>query len=271
MQLVDSHCHLMMEQFEPDRSQVVARANKAQVTRIVIPGIDLDSSRQAVALAEEQAGLYAAVGLHPSAADQWQDDTAQALRELAESESVIAIGEIGLDYHHRYHPVELQKRALEAQLELAAELELPVIVHNRQSVADLLDILASWHGSLPQSLKDRAGVLHAFEGTIDQGQTAAELGFFLGVGGPITFKNADDKRTLFNKVPLDRTLVETDAPFVTPHPHRGERNEPAFTRLVAEALAGLHGEELGLVADITTDNANTLFGWSNGTSNSNIL
>ena len=269
--LVDTHCHLTLDQFQTDRMQVLDRAEEAAVEIIVVPGIDLLSSRRAVELAESADGIYAAVGYHPHAADEWNDQSAGELRQLAESDSVVAIGEIGLDYHHEYCPPDLQKEVLKKQLELAAELGLPVILHNRESLGDLLPIITEWRETLPGGLRDRAGVLHAFSGTRSQGEQATKAGFYLGVGGPITFSNAEDRRQVTKGLDLKRLLVETDAPYLSPHPHRGKRNEPANTRLVAERLADLFELDLETVAGITTKNASELFGWSNGIDNSNIL
>lgn len=269
--LVDSHCHLTMDDFCSDRMQVLERAKEASVRVIVVPGIDLLSSRRAVELAESTSGLYAAVGVHPHGAEGWRSDMLHELRDLAQSKYVVAIGEIGLDYYRDYCPVDDQKAAFKDQLGLAAELKLPVIVHNRESLTDLLPILKEWQTRLPEELKDRAGVLHAYSGDLDQGKTAIESGFYLGVAGPVTFKNAEDRREVFRVLPMDRLLVETDAPYLAPQPHRGKRNEPAYTRMVAEELAALNELELEVVANITTDNADKLFGWSNGIDNGNIL
>jgi TatD DNase family protein len=260
-----------LDQFDGDRTLVLQRASQAAVTRLVVPGIDLASSRQAVQLAEDTAGLFAAVGVHPNSADAWDEGSAAELRQLANSPRVVAIGEIGLDYYRQDCPVEVQREVLEKQLELAAELELPVILHNRQSLQDLLPLLEGWSRDLPASLKGRAGVLHAYAGDLEQAQRASAAGFYLGIGGPITFKNAEARRQVTRQLPLARALVETDAPFLAPQAHRGQRNEPAYTRLIAEKLAELLGVELGAVAEATTNNATTLFGWSNGTSDSNIL
>ncbi len=269
--LVDSHCHLMLEAFEDDLPAVLARARSQGVGRIVVPGIDLSSSRQALTLAENTPGVFAAVGVHPHEASSWQDGSAADLRGLAASEHVVAIGEIGLDYYRELAPRADQLRALRAQLELAAELELPVILHNRESTDDLLDELEKWAGNLPPSLRDRPGVLHAFSGDERSAQRATSLGFYLGIAGPVTYPNADDRRQITASLPPDRLLVETDAPYMAPQSHRGQRNEPGYVSHVAEALADLFSLAPETIAQHTTTNANHLFGWSHGTSNGNLL
>jgi len=269
--LVDSHCHLSLDSFVLDLEAVLARAAEAGVSRIVVPGIDLASSRAAVELAAGHAALQAAVGVHPHHAGSWQPGTLDELRDLAQSPGVVAIGEIGLDYVRHLSPPKAQRSVFEAQLDLAGQLGLPVIVHNRQAIDDLLLALTGWSAGLAEGLTDRAGVLHAFSAGADEGLAAIEAGFFLGVAGPITFHNADDRRRITAAFPLDRLLVETDSPYLSPHPHRGQPNEPARVRLIAERLAELVGQTLQDIADATTYNACTLFGWTHGIGHSHLL
>jgi TatD DNase family protein len=234
MTLIDTHCHLDFEAYDNIRDQIVQGAADAGVTRIINPGVDVARSQAALTLADQYAGVYAAVGIHPNSTVGFSEETLAAVREMATSEKAIAIGEIGLDYYWDSSPKETQRGAFEAQLALAAELELPVIIHNRDASDDVIAILREWVAALPESLRERPGVLHSFSapGTIaDQG---IDLGFYLGFTGPVTFKKADDLRKIAAHIPDDRILVETDGPFLTPHPYRGKRpNKPAYVRFVA--------------------------------------
>lgn len=269
--LVDTHCHLMLDSFQPDLDQVLDRARNAGVQRIVVPGIDLKSSRRALDLAEATPGVYAAVGVHPHETESWSAESADELRAMAASAAVVAIGETGLDYYRDLSPRTAQLTALREQLYLAAEMRLPVIVHNRESTDDLLAELSRWADELPNELASRTGVLHAFSADRESAKTATELGFYLGVAGSITYPNADDRRQVTAAVPADRLLIETDAPYMAPQAERGKRNEPAFVRFVAEALADVKSSSLNEVAESTTANASNLFGWRHGTTNGNLL
>ena len=262
--LVDTHCHLDFYSFDKDRDQVIDRARKAGVVRILNPGINLQSSEKAVELAEKYAEVYAAVGVHPNDGSTWEAGTKSRLRELAGHKKVVAIGEIGLDYYRDRTPHELQKRIFHEQLELAAELNLPVVVHTRESIDDVLNILKLWGESLLASGSDivkHPGVLHSFSGGQEDAKQTSALNFFIGITGPLTFRNAKDLQDLVIRLPLQGLLIETDAPFLTPHPFRGKRNEPARVRLVAVKIAELHQEAYNTVTEITTNNAARLFGW----------
>ncbi len=255
MRLIDTHCHLNYAAYAADRADVIARAAEAGVWRVIAPGTDPNGSREAVALAAQFECIYAAVGIHPNSSagftDTWMDEIAQ----LAKGNKVVAIGEIGLDYYREHASQDDQRRALEAQLALAAEVGLPLIIHNRDASADLLDILARW----TPRLHDPPGVLHSFSADWETAQRALDLGFYLGFTGPLTFKNADDLRWIAARAPLDRILIETDGPFLAPHPYRGKRNEPAYVRLIADRLAALRVTSLEAIAEQTTVNACALF------------
>jgi len=262
--LVDTHCHLDFESFDDDREAVLARAQEAGVLRMINPGIDLASSQAALRLAERYPSVYAAVGVHPNDAAGWDDASLEELRALAGRDKVLAIGEIGLDYYRDTTPRDLQKRIFKEQLDLAAEMGLPVIIHNREATDDLLEILEDWHKKLENSslaLSARPGVLHSYSGDATQARRAISLGFRIGFTGPVTFRNAPDLQEVAAELSLENLLVETDAPFLAPHPKRGRRNEPANVRLIAEKLAELHGESIETVAQITTANAGQLFLW----------
>ena len=234
---------------------MVSRAAEAGVLQIVVPAIDLANCRTVLALAERYEGVYAAVGVHPNSTAQWQDSWVGVLRDLAQHPKVVAIGEIGLDYHWDKSPKAVQHRALRMQLVLAADLHLPVIIHNRESSADVMQLLAE----SPLAGRENPGVLHSFSADWETAVSALNLGYYLGFTGPVTFKNADDLRAIAKKVPDDRLLIETDAPFLTPHPYRGKRNEPAYVAKVAERLAVERGVETAVLAQQTTANARNLF------------
>ncbi len=270
-ELADTHCHLDLSAFDADLSDVLDRAAKSGVKRILIPGIDLDSSRKAVQLAEEHPGIYAAVGVHPHRSASWNASVSQELRALTQSPSVRAIGEIGLDFYRNLAPQDVQRKAFRAQLSLAAEVGLPVVVHSRQALTDVLADLLPWAEQLPQSLKTRAGVLHAYAGDLEAASEAFAGGFYVGIGGPLTYRKAQDRRDITARMPTDRLLLETDAPYLTPHPYRHQRNEPAHVRLVAQELSRLLGMEEVAIAKITSQNAANLFGWNNGNKSSHIL
>jgi TatD DNase family protein len=257
--LIDTHCHVDFERYNDDRDAVIARAHEHNVTRIINPGTDLHTSRAAIRLAETYDGVYAGVALHPNSTANWTIDDIATLRKLAAHDKVVSIGEIGLDYYWDKSPKDVQHAAFEAQLELAAELELPIIIHNREASDDVIAVLKQWVPTLPKSLKDRPGVMHSFSAPQNVAEAALAMGFYLGFTGPVTFKKADDLRDVARSVPLDRILIETDGPFLTPHPYRGKRNEPGYVRFVAERLAALHQLSDEEFAAQSTANAERLF------------
>ena len=252
--LTDTHCHLDLEQFDTDREAVVARAREAGVGRIIVPGLDVQRSRLAVALSAQYPEVFAAVGLHPNSAAGFGAGDLKELRQLARLPKVVAIGEIGLDLHWQTVPLAEQQRAFRAQLELAAELGKPAIIHDREAHAEVLEML--------RDARPPAGaVLHSFSGDRAMAESAVESGYYLGVDGPLTYKKNDALRDIFRRVPLDRILIETDAPYLTPQPRRGARNEPAFVKFVAEQLAGIRALTTEQIASATTANAARLFRW----------
>lgn len=287
MNLTDTHCHLDLEQFDADRSQVLERAWAAGLTRILIPGLDLDSSLRVVKLAESHPNLFAAIGVHPNDSLKWDENSRDELKRLfmksgdcLSSSStvgqtrtkVVAIGEIGLDYYWNDAPHDHQRAVLMEQLALAAELQLPVVLHLREAdnapegdcARDLLEILSKWVQSLRvdhNPLAERPGVLHSFSGNQATAEKAVNLNFYLGITGPVTFKNAQARRELVKTIPLERLLIETDAPFLAPVPQRGRRNEPAFVAQIADKIAEIHLKNPEEIAAFTTANAQRLFIW----------
>lgn len=260
----DTHCHLNFSNFQEDLAKTLERAWECGVNRILIPGTDLETSQQAIGLSERFPGLYAAVGIHPNEGATWTADTIQQLRILARHPKVRAIGEIGLDYYRDRLTRSKQKEILKKQLELAAEMNLPVVLHNREAITDLWPILSDWKNYLhhvDSQLSCNPGVLHSFDGSHEDAMSAIDEGFKIGIGGPVTYKNAQAQQQLVMKLPLSSVILETDAPFLAPHPRRGQRNEPANVLIIAQKIASLQGIPVETVAQATSKNAGQLFRW----------
>jgi TatD DNase family protein len=255
VEFIDSHAHLTDKAFAEDLEAVIARARASGVERIVTLGTDVQSSRAAVALSEEYEGIFAAVGIHPEAVRESSLDDLEIIRELASRSPVVAIGEIGLDYYWDRTSAEIQKKFFERQLELAVELDLPVAIHDRDAHDDIMGTLRRIDGPGVH------GVLHAFSGDEVMAREALALGFLISFAGPITFLNARKAAELVPVVPLEKTLIETDSPYLSPHPLRGRRNEPAQVARIAERIAELKGCTVEKVAAQTTSNARLLFGF----------
>jgi TatD DNase family protein len=252
--LIDTHCHLNHRDFAHDREAVLARARAAGVGAMVVIGYDLPSSEAAVALAEAEPSLFAAVGVHPHEAASLDDRAVTRLVELARCPKVVAIGEIGLDFYRDLSPRAAQEAAFRRQLAVARELSLPFVVHTRGSEGEVLEVLEG-EGALGVP-----GVLHCFSAGPQIAARAFSLGLVVGLGGILTFKNARALHQTVASLPLDRIVLETDCPYLAPHPHRGQRNEPAYVALVAAQLASLQGRATDEVARVTTANARRLFG-----------
>lgn len=262
MDLIDTHCHLNMDQYSEDLESVINQSITENIIKFVVPGIDIESSRKAISLAEKYTAIYAAVGIHPNEGLSWNSNSCQELLILTKHPKVVAIGEIGLDYHWKDCPRDKQLKVFEEQLNLAEETHLPVIIHSRESLDDIFIQLEKWikirSGFSPNKLH---GVLHAFEGDTVQGNLAVEMGFALGIGGPVTYKNAEDKRSLALQIDLKHILLETDSPYLTPEPYRGQRNHPRFINIIAQKIAQIRNMHIKLIAQATTKNANDLFAW----------
>ncbi len=262
---VDTHCHLNLNLFQEDLEAVLERARSANVCRIMIPAIDLESSHLAIKLCERYNQLFAAVGVHPNDAANWNDSCLDELRQLAKHPRVVAIGEIGLDYYRDRCPREKQLSVLQDLLQLAQECNLPVVLHSRQSLDDMWAVLQDWLNDFPKMQGKRQaslGVLHSYEGPVDTAYALIDAGFYIGINGPVTFKNASDRHELVHSLPLDSLLLETDSPYLTPVPYRGQRNEPAYIPLIAQKIADLKAVTAAGVAETTTQNADRLFKWS---------
>jgi TatD DNase family protein len=253
--LIDTHSHLDDERYDADREDIIRRAQAAGVGAFVTIGCDLTSSRAAVSLAERHESVYASVGVHPHEVRHIADDWYDELRRLAQHKKVVGYGEIGLDYHYNHSPPRLQRERFREQIGLARDLHLPIIVHTREAQDDTLMILRE------EQAADAGGVFHCFSGDAALAKAALDLGFYLSFSGVITFQNASALREVVKTVPLDHLLVETDCPYLTPVPHRGKRNEPAYVRLVAEKILELRGEigSLEQLGEVTSENARRLF------------
>ncbi len=247
MRLVDTHAHLMDPAFDADRDAVLRRARDAGVDALLLVGYDLPSSRAAVDLARRIPWARASVGIHPNSAAEVSDADFAAIAGLARAPEVVAIGETGLDYYRQHTPPPRQRDAFEWHLRLAEELGLPAIVHNRQADADIADALAA--SATRGDSRTVPGVLHCFSSTDPfYLQRMVDAGYFVSFAGPLTFKSAENLRTMARRIPVDRLLVETDCPYLAPMPHRGQRNEPAFVRETARCLADVLGLEVEALA-----------------------
>lgn len=272
--LTDTHCHLDHNKFESDRDAVIQRAVDAGLIRMLVPGLHDESSKEAVQLAESNPSVYAAVGFHPTDLDKFTEQAFQRVAVLAKHPRVVAIGEIGLDYYWVKENDErvFQREILKRHLALAEESNKPVIIHMReekdawfgQASTHLLEILDHWHDHLRSQdhpLAEKPGVLHSFNGDLETARKALALNFYLGVTGPVTYKKADEKRKIVGRLPLDRLLIETDSPFLSPEPLREKRNEPSYIQHIADKIAEIHSKHPAEIAAITTSNAARLFSW----------
>lgn len=249
--LFDTHAHLNAKEFDEDREEVLRRAKEAGVTRILNIGYNRDSIPSSLQLAEKYDYIYSSVGWHPQDANSFTEKDLAWLRELAEHPKVIAIGEIGLDYYWDTSPRDVQKKVFRTQIALAKELNLPIVIHDRDAHEDVLKILK-------EERLETGVIMHAFSGSVEMAKECIDLGFYLSFGGPITFKNAVRPKEVAKAIPLERILIETDSPYLTPHPYRGKRNESSYVRLVAEKLAELRGLTVEEIEEITYRNAVTV-------------
>ncbi len=265
-ELFDSHAHLQDAAFAPaELPEVLARASEAGVSRILLPASSLDDTDAAAALAGQIPGLYFSAGCHPHEAADFNSEDLERLKSYLQPDhlrrdSLLAVGEIGLDYHYDFSPRDRQKQVFEQQLDLAFSADLPLIIHEREATADSLAILRSF--SRVGRLRTLPGVFHCYSGSVETAQELLTMGFYLGFDGPITFKNARKPLEVIKSCPPAKLMIETDSPYLTPVPFRGKRNEPRHLRLIAGKMAELLGMSLAETAALTTENACRCFGLS---------
>jgi TatD DNase family protein len=251
---IDTHAHLFYPNFVGELDEIITRAKQNGVDYILVPATDLKTAEQVIELTKKYEMVYGAVGVHPHDTKDWDSSLISEIEKLARHKKIVAIGEIGLDYYYDFSPKEKQIEAFKAQIELALKLDLPVIIHNRDSDADMMEIIRSYCGS---GLK---GQFHCFNGSLEDAMELVGMNFMISFTGNITYKKADNLRRILQHIPPENMLLETDSPFMTPVPHRGKRNEPSYVKFVAEKIAELHKLRIEDVARITSFNAFKIFG-----------
>ena len=251
--LADSHAHLEMNDFDRDRDEVIRRAENAGVDLIITVGTTLDDCRKAVSIANKYKNVYAAIGIHPHEVKDIDETTYETLKKLAKMDKVVAFGEIGLDFFRNLSPRDVQIRRFGEQLELASEIGLPIIIHDRDAHQETLEMLGGWKGK-------HRGVVHCFSGNYKMAEKCLEMGFFISIPGAITFGKSEKLQDVIRHIPVTDILVETDAPYLTPHPHRGKRNEPAYVIHTARKVAEIKGLSLEELASVTYQNTKNVFG-----------
>ncbi|MBA9029198.1 TatD DNase family protein [Peribacillus huizhouensis] len=254
MMLFDTHVHLNDKQFDEDLEEVIQRTKETGVSNMVVVGFDRPTIIRAMELVEKYDFIYAAVGWHPVDAVDMTDEDLNWIEDLALHPKVVAIGEMGLDYHWDKSPKDIQKDVFRKQIKLAKKVKLPIIIHNREATADIVEILKE------ENAHEVGGIMHCFSGSPEIAKECLEMNFYISLGGPVTFKNAKKPKEVAAEIPLDRLLIETDCPYLAPHPFRGKRNEPAYVKLVAEQIAEIKEITFEEVAEATTRNAKKLFG-----------
>lgn len=251
--LIDSHAHLDDKKFDLDRDMIIENLKNNGIESVINVGADLKSSRSTVELAKKYENIYAVIGVHPHSATQLDDRAIDTLRDLAKEEKVIAIGEIGLDFYYDNSPRDVQRSAFKAQIELAKKLKLPLVIHSREADGETFDILKEAQDG------DLKVLLHCYSGSAELALRYLELGFYLSLGGPVTFKNARVPKEVAEIVPLDRLVIETDSPYLTPEPYRGKRNEPMFVKYVAKQIAEIKNITIEEVIKATNENTKMFF------------
>ncbi|HLR15295.1 MAG TPA: TatD family hydrolase [Bacillota bacterium] len=251
--MFDTHVHLNARQFADDREEVIQRAFDTGVHYMTVVGFDDETIPLAIELAEEYETIYAAVGWHPVDAIDFTQEKYDWLKQLSAHPKVVALGEMGLDYHWDTSPKDVQKNVFTQQIALAKDVQMPIIIHNREATEDVIQILQE------ENAQEVGGIMHCYNDSVDYVDTCLDMNFYISLGGPVTFKNAPLPKEVATYVPLDRLLIETDAPFLAPHPNRGKRNEPAFVSYVAEQIAHLRQMSVEEVIQVTTKNAKRVF------------
>ncbi|AOC58094.1 MULTISPECIES: TatD family hydrolase [Bacillus] len=252
--LFDTHAHLNAEQYNEDLEQVIERAKSEKVEKIVVVGFDRPTITRAMELIEEYDFIYAAIGWHPVDAIDMTDEDLLWIKELSQHEKVVAIGEMGLDYYWDKSPKDVQKEVFRRQIALAKEVNLPIIIHNRDATEDVVTILKE------EGAADVGGIMHCFTGSLEIAKACMDMNFYISFGGPVTFKNAKKPKEVVKDIPSDRLLIETDCPYLTPAPFRGKRNEPSYVKYIAEQIAELRETSFEELAELTTKNAKKVFG-----------
>ncbi|MDG5473841.1 TatD family hydrolase [Jeotgalibacillus sp. ET6] len=251
--LFDTHVHLNADQFEDDIDEVISRAMENDVEWMTVVGFDTGTIHKAMELAEKHDFIYAAVGWHPVDAIDMTEKDLNWIEELAKHPKVVAIGEMGLDYHWDKSPKDVQQDVFRKQIQLAKRVQLPIVIHNRDATQDVVDILREENAS------EVGGIMHCYSGSLEIAQQCVDMNFMISLGGPVTFKNAKKPKEVAEGIDLNHLLIETDAPFLAPHPYRGKRNEPAYVKLVAEKIAEIKGISYEEVGNQTTQNAKKIF------------
>jgi len=250
---IDTHVHLNADQYDEDLQEVIDRALQANVNQMVVVGFDRKTIERAMKLAEEYEFIYVVIGWHPVDAIDCTEEDLQWIEELSAHKKVVGIGETGLDYYWDKSPKEVQQVLFRKQIRLAQKVNLPIIIHNRDATEDVVRILKEEEAHLT------GGIMHCFGGSVETAKQCIAMNFLISLGGPVTFKNAKKPKEVATEIPLEYLLIETDAPYLAPHPHRGKRNEPALVTLVAEEIARLKGVSIEEVAEATTTNAKNFF------------
>jgi len=251
--LFDSHAHLDDRRFDGDRKEVIKKIKDSGLSYVINAGADLPSTLHSIRLAHEYDFIYASVGVHPHDAKSMDEETLSILEGLAKKPKVVAIGEIGLDYHYDNSPREVQRKWFREQLKLAKSLDMPIIIHDREAHGDILQIVKE------EKWSSMRGVFHCFSGSLEMARECIKMGFYISIAGPITYKNARKTVEVVKELPLEKLLIETDSPYLTPEPFRGRRNDPSYVRLVAEKIAEIKGISFEEVASETLKNAKALF------------
>ena len=252
--LFDTHVHVNAEEFKEDLTEVIERAKEAGVENMIVVGFDRPTITRAMELIDLYDFMYAAIGWHPVDAIDMTDEDLSWIEELSAHPKVVAIGEMGLDYHWDKSPKDIQMDVFRRQIQLAKKVKLPIIIHNREATADIVTILEE------EGASEVGGIMHCFSGSPETAMKCIDMNFYISLGGPVTFKNAKKPKEVAAAVPLDRLLIETDCPYLAPTPFRGKRNEPSYVKLVAEQIAEIKEITLEEVSQATTNNAKKLFG-----------
>ena len=251
MKLIDTHAHIDFEDYGENLDEILENSRSVGVDKIIVPGVTIKDTDRIINLLDKYDFLYGAVALHPSEARDWDDNSYEKLKEYALHPKIIAIGETGLDYYWDKSFVEEQKFVFKEHIKLAKELDKPLIIHNRDAHEDTLAVLKNNNASY--------GVMHCFSGSAEFAKECIKQGLYIALGGPVTFKNAHNSKEVAAKIPLEKLVLETDSPFLTPHPFRGKTNDPSKILLVAEEIAAIREMSIEEIADITTNNAEKLF------------